>query len=123
MRFETTVTAARKPRDYQSQASGYPPASRLVPAEPDAENSGEKDANIQRQRPVANVVHIMLDALLQRSLAAIAANLRKPRHAGLHLVPQHVLRNLRLELLNKLRSLRPRANQRHLPRQHVEQIR
>ncbi len=56
-------------------------------------------------------------------LPAPAVHLRPPRDAGPHLVPQHVLRVALLELLDEVRPLGPRADQRHVALEHVPDLR
>src|SRR5437868_15025792 len=50
------------------------------------------DLEVEADRPVLDVIEVVLDALLERRVAAPAVHLRPAGHAGLHLVPQHVLR-------------------------------
>src|SRR6476660_8940250 len=50
------------------------------------------DLQIERQRPVLNVVEIELDALFERRVAPPAVDLGPARDAGLHFVAKHVLR-------------------------------
>ena len=77
----------------------------------------------RRHRPVLDVVEVVLDALLERGVAAPAVDLRPAGDAGLHLVAQHVLRNAVLELLDEERPLRPRADERHVAAEHVPELR
>src|SRR3954463_8602940 len=63
------------------------------------------DLEIEPDRPVLDVVEVVLDALVERRVAAPAVHLRPAGHAGLHLVPQHVLRDAVLELLDEVRTL------------------
>src|SRR4051812_46841042 len=51
------------------------------------------DLEIEPDRPVLDVIEVVLEALVERGVAAPAVDLRPPGHAGLHLVTQHVLRN------------------------------
>ena len=74
-------------------------------------------------RPVLDVVEVVLDALLERRVAAPAVDLRPAGDAGLHLVAQHVLRDPVLELLDEERPLGPRADDRHVAPQHVPELR
>src|SRR5580700_10629356 len=68
------------------------------------------DLHIETNGPVLDVVEIILDALLERRIPAPAVHLRPPGQPGLHLVPQHVLRDPVLELLDEVRALGPRAD-------------
>ena len=63
------------------------------------------DLEVEPQRPVLDVVEVVLDALLDRGVAAPAVDLRPAGEAGLHLVAQHVLRDPLLELLDEERPL------------------
>ena len=60
-------------------------------------------------RPVLDVVEVVLDPLLERGVAAPAVDLGPAGDPGLHLVAQHVLRDPVLELLDEVRALRARA--------------
>src|SRR5215472_3930690 len=81
------------------------------------------DLQVEADRPVLNVIKVVLDSLVERRVAAPAVYLGPARHAGLHLVAQHVLRNAVLELLDEMRALRPRADNRHVAAQDVPQLR
>src|SRR3984893_18578526 len=65
------------------------------------------DLHIEAHRPVLDVVEVVLDPLLARCIAAPAVHLRPPGEPRLHLVPQHVLRDPVLELLDEVRPLGP----------------
>src|SRR5436190_3147682 len=56
------------------------------------------DLQIEPHRPIFDVVQVVLDALLERGVAAPAVDLRPTGQPRLHFVAQHVLRNLVLEL-------------------------
>ena len=47
----------------------------------------------------------------------------QPVRPALHLVAQHVLRDPLLELIDEVRPLGPRADQRHVAAQHVPELR
>ena len=81
------------------------------------------DLQIEAHRPVLDVVQVVLDALLERRVAAPAVHLRPAGDAGLHLVAQHVLRDLVLELRDEMRPLRARPDDRHVAAQHVPELR
>src|SRR3954470_23566113 len=51
------------------------------------------DLEVEADRPVLDVVEVVFDALLERRIAAPPVDLRPPGDAGLHLVPEHVLRD------------------------------
>src|SRR5437660_1795061 len=61
------------------------------------------DLEIERDRPVLDVVEVVLDAFLERRVAAPAVDLRPAGDAGLDLVAEHVLRDAVLELLDEIR--------------------
>src|SRR5262249_54814333 len=68
-----------------------------------AEQRQPHDLEVEAYRPVLDVIEVVLDALLDRRVPAPAVDLRPAGDAGLHLVPQHVLRNLVLELRHEQR--------------------
>src|SRR5258708_3484332 len=75
-----------------------------VPVEP-AHEREPHDLQVERDRPVLDVIQVVLDALLERGVAAPAVHLRPARDSGLHLVAQHVLRDAVFELLDEVRAL------------------
>ena len=81
------------------------------------------DLEVERDRPVLDVVEVVLDALLDRRVAAPAVDLRPAGQARAHLVAQHVLRDPLLELVDEERPLGPRADERHVAAQHVPELR
>src|SRR5262245_49529985 len=81
------------------------------------------DFQIEADRPVLDVVQVVFDALLEGGVAAPAVHLRPAGDAGLHLVPQHVLRDPVLELLDEERTLRTGADDRHVAAEHVPELR
>src|SRR5687767_3560135 len=94
-----------------------------VALEQAAEDGQPHDFQIQGYGPVLDVIEVVLDALLERGVAAPAVDLRPAGDAGLHLVAQHVLRNAVLELLDEERPLRARTDDRHIALQHVPELR
>src|SRR5687768_15308226 len=64
----------------------------LLPREDAAEERHPHNLQIERDRPVLDVIQVELDALFERGVAPPAVHLRPSRDARLHLVPQHVLR-------------------------------
>ena len=68
------------------------------------------DLQVEPDRPVLDVVQVVLDPLFDRRVAAPAVDLRPAGDSGLYLVAQHVLRDLVLELLDKQRPLGPRPH-------------
>src|SRR5688572_12556986 len=81
------------------------------------------DLDVERHRPVLDVVEVVLDALLERGVAAPAVHLRPAGDAGLHLVAQHVLRDAVLELLDEERPLRAGTDDRHVALEDVPELR
>src|SRR5688500_9096375 len=81
------------------------------------------DLEVEHDRPVLDVVEVVLDALLDRGVAAPAIDLRPAGQPGLDLVAQHVLRHALLELLDEERALGPRADQRHVAAEDVPELR
>src|SRR5262249_37118943 len=75
-----------------------------------AEQRQPHDFQVEAHRPVLDVIQVVLDALLDRGVAAPAVDLRPAGDPGLHLVPQHVLRDLVLELRDEQRPLGARAD-------------
>src|SRR5687767_5640160 len=63
------------------------------------------DLEVQHQRPVLDVVQVVLDALLDGRVAAPAVDLGPAGQAGADLVAQHVLGDALLELVDEERSL------------------
>src|SRR4030095_16861659 len=59
----------------------------------------DEDLQVEEQRPALDVVEVVLDPLFERRVAAPAVHLRPARHAGLHLVAQHVAGNAPPEVL------------------------
>src|SRR5689334_21672905 len=81
------------------------------------------DLDIESNRPVLDVIQIVLDSLLERRIAAPAVDLGPAGDAGLDLVAQHVLRDAVLELLDEERPLRSRSDDRHVALEHVPELR
>src|SRR5947207_3065899 len=81
------------------------------------------DLQVETDRPVLDVIEVVLDALVERRVAAPAVHLRPAGHARLHFVPQHVLRNAVLRLLDELRALGTRSDDRHVAAQDVPELR
>src|SRR6266853_3427785 len=72
------------------------------------------DFQIEADRPVLDVIEVVLDALVDRRVAAPAVDLGPSGQARLHLVAQHVLRYAMFELLDEMRTLGPRADDGHV---------
>src|SRR5688572_16337403 len=85
-----------------------------LPREDAAEERHPHDLEVERHRPVLDVIEIEFNALFERGIAAPAVDLRPSRDAGLHLMPQHILREPVLELIDEERALGPRTDDRHI---------
>ena len=86
------------------------------------ERRGKENAQVKHERPVLDVVQVVLHAGLDGGVAAQAVDLRPARHAGAHLVAQHVQRHAALEVVHMLGKLGPRAHKAHVTPEHVEQL-
>src|SRR5438477_902023 len=95
---------------------------RVLLPEP-AEQGQDQDLDVQEQRPVLDVVQVVLDPLLDRRVAAPAVHLGPPRDPALHAMAEHVLGDALLELLHERRPLRARADQAHVPEHDVDELR
>src|SRR3954467_3161494 len=73
-----------------------------------AEKREAHDLDVERDRPVLDVIQIVLDPLFQRRVAAPAVDLCPARDPGFHLVTKHVLRDAMLELLDEVWTFRTR---------------
>src|SRR5262245_7630034 len=87
-----------------------------------AENREDEDLDVEQKRPVLDVVEVVLDALLDRGVAAPAVDLRPARHPALHSVAEHVLGDALLELLHEGGPLRPRPDEAHVAQQYVDEL-
>src|SRR5688500_2076669 len=72
-------------------------ASGGLPLQNAAEERHPHDLEIERNRPVLDVVEVELDPLLERGVATPAVHLGPAGDAGFHLVTEHVLREAVLE--------------------------
>src|SRR6185436_13286939 len=100
-----------------------PPYLVRVFVEEAAEQREPHDFQVEPHRPVLNVVEVVFDALLERRVAAPAIDLRPAGQSSFYLVPQHVLRETVPELLDEVRTLRPRTHNRHIAAEHVPELR
>src|SRR5690242_10322122 len=90
----------------------------------EAANQGEPhNLDVERHRPVLDVVEVELDALFERRVAAPPIHLRPAGDARLDLVAQHVLRDAVFELLDEEGAFGPRADDRHVALEHVPELR
>ncbi|EAU61758.1 hypothetical protein STIAU_7234 [Stigmatella aurantiaca DW4/3-1] len=102
---------------------GFSSGSVRVLGQETAQGRAHQNLKIHQQRPVLDVVQIVLDPLLDGRLPAQPVDLRPTRNARLHLVSQVVAGNLPLELLDEDRALGTRPHQAHVAAQHVEELR
>src|SRR5436309_1805451 len=82
-----------------------------------AEHAGEgqqDDLDVERYRPVPDVVEVVLDAAVERRVAAQSVHLRPAGDAGLDVVAQHVAGHRGAKLVHVDRALGPGAHQAHL---------
>src|SRR5256885_10407411 len=103
------MTGRPKPRNHGERSRSI----RIGIVEP-AKQRQQQDLEVEKQRPVLDVIEIVADALLDRGVAAQTVYLRPAGHAGPNLVPKHVLRNVLAELLDEDRPLRTRPDEAHL---------
>src|SRR6187200_1422994 len=81
------------------------------------------DLQVERHRPVLDVIEVVFNSFLQRCISTPTVDLGPAGDPGLDLVPQHVLRDAVLELLDEEGALRPRSDDRHLALEHVPELR
>src|SRR5450755_1504705 len=85
---------------------------------------GEREnAQVEPQRPVVDVVQIILYALAKVAAAAQVIDLRPSRDSRFYDVLLHVPWNLLTELRHELGAFRPWPDQRHVALEHVEKLR
>src|SRR5512139_4320140 len=87
-----------------------------------AKHGEDEDLQVEEEGPVLDVVEVMLDALLDRRVAAPAVPLRPAGPAALHAVAPHVLRDALAELLDDGRPLGPRADEAHVADEDVDEL-
>src|SRR5262245_2346754 len=88
-----------------------------------AEKRQDEDLQVEQQRPVLHVIEVVLDALLERRVAAPAVDLGPAGHAAAHAVTQHVTWDALLELLHEGRALGARADEAHVALHDVQELR
>src|SRR6266508_3079321 len=87
------------------------------------QNGHEENLHIDHQRPVLDVVQIVLDAHAHRCVSAPAVHLRPTGHSRAHFVPQHIVRKLCTKLLYELRALGTGPDDAHVAEEDVEELR
>ena len=96
---------------------------RHTPLRSDRVDRHHEDLQVERRRPVLDVVVVPLDAVGERGLAAQAADLRPAGDAGLDAMAVGVARQVAPEQRRELGALRARADQAHLAAEHVDELR
>src|SRR6266481_651495 len=111
-----TTNAARRPR--RSAITSV-----RVPVEEHPEERHADDLEVEREGPALDVFDVVLDALLERGIAAEPVDLRPAGDTRLHLVAQHVAGHGLPEPLDEDRSLGARPDDAHLPTQDIHELR
>src|SRR5712691_9931988 len=96
-----------------------------TPVEKNRLDGFEHDEDVEAEREILDVEKVVLQ-LLHRVLNRCAvgvAHLGPAGDSGFDHVALAVERNLLLELADELRALRPWSDERHVPTQHVPQLR
>ena len=86
-------------------------------------NREEQDFHVEGHGPVLDVPDVVLDALVDRGVAAEAVDLGPAGHARADLMLDHVARDFFLKHLDELGALRTRADEGHLAGEDVEELR
>src|SRR6266508_5548328 len=90
------------------------------------EHGLNQDAQIEPDRPIIDVVEVVLDALSHLvvgvGFTAKSMDLRPAGDAGYHVVPAGIERNLALIVVVVRQRVRARAVERHGAGEHVEQL-
>src|SRR5258708_15338497 len=85
-----------------------PPSICVAVPEPEPERL-QQDPEVEPHRPALDVIEVVLDALLNRRVAAPAVDLGPARDPGLHLVAEHIAWHAPPELLDQAPALGPRT--------------
>ena len=86
-------------------------------------NREEQDFHVEGHGPVLDVPDVILDALVDRGVAAEAVDLGPAGHAWTDLMLDHVAWDLLLKHLDELGALRSRADEGHLAGEDIEELR
>ena len=81
-----------------------------------------ENLQIEGQRPVFNVVKIVLDSALQRSATPPAVYLSPPRHTGPYPVPEHVAWDVLTELFYEERTFRTWPDHAQITAENVKKL-
>ena len=97
-----------------------------VIADEDDQNGPYHDGEIEPNAPIVDIPNVELDPslhLVERiGLAARAVNLRPARNPGLNVVTERVFLDDGSEVAFMRRGVRPRPHQRHVAKEHIEQL-
>lgn len=86
-------------------------------------NREEQDFHVEGHGPVLDIPDVVLDALVDRGVAAEAVDLSPAGHARADLMFDHVARDFFLKHLDELGAFRSRADEGHLAGKDVEELR
>src|SRR4051812_35901847 len=81
------------------------------------------DLQVEADRPVLDVVEVVLDSLVERRVSAPPVDLRPARESGFDLVAKHVLWNLVFELFHEVGAFGPWTDDRHVAAEDVPELR
>src|SRR5262249_54205317 len=112
----------RRPRALLAPGRAGPPLV-SVAARQDVPQRQREDSQVEPERPVVDVVEIVLYPLLEVAVPAQVIHLRPARDAGPDEVLLHVARDALPELADELGSFGAGADERHLTPEDVEQLR
>ena len=90
-----------------------------VVARQDVPKGETKDPQVEPDRPVVDVIQVVLYPLLEIAVATEVVDLRLSGNAGPDEVLLHVTRDALTELAHELGALRARSDKRHVALQHV----
>src|SRR5437762_8010832 len=80
-------------------------------------------AQVEPDRPVLDVIQVVLYSLTEVAVASQIVDLRPAGDAGFHEMFLHVPGKAIAKLGDKIRSLGPRTHQRHIAAEHVQELR
>src|SRR5262249_1953363 len=83
----------------------------------------QQDVNIQRLRPVSNVINVMVESLFQARIATPAVNLCVAGNAGAHHVPDVISPLFLAKLSCEFGTFGPRSHEAHVSAQDVPELR
>src|SRR6185503_9949965 len=81
------------------------------------------DLQVERHRPVLDVIEVVFNSFLQRCISTPTIDLGPAGDPGLDLVAQHVLWDAVLELLDEEGALRAWPDDGHVALQHIPELR